>query len=254
VAVLSAAAIGFGTAGAQTDDSTDEAAGDAPVVVHSGVVSAGPFGSGDMTEFDECLAGALPDDGFSMEELPVEPSAEDIEALDAEFNAALEKCESLLSDDERAEMARWDDFEACLDEALGGEVKTFEGIDPGEKPDAAIFDELDAQFEAAEAGCRDQLPNDLQAEMDAWNDFDGCLEAQFEGLGPMVTVDGEDGLTIGSFGDEAGTISVTKAADGSLSVDATGSATVSDDPAGEEEWFLPGEAECEPLAPEDADA
>lgn len=90
--------------------------------------------------------------------------------------------------------------------------------------------------------------------MDAWKDFDECMDAPFDNLGPVVTIDGEEGLTLGSFGDEAGTITVTKTADGSLSVDTSGSATVSDDPAGEEDWFLPGEAECGHLAPEDLDA
>ncbi len=211
IAALAAGAIGFSTAGAQTGD-TDDANDAETDVVHGGVITR-PIDMGEPSAFDECLGDALPieevvfqdvaleDDAFETPpdgaELDgmVEISPEEIKSFDADFDAAIEDCEDLLTDEERADMEAWEPFEACLDEQAG-----------------------------------------------EW--------------GPFVAVEAEDGQTFGSFDDGTGTITVTAAEDGAITVEADGSGTVTDsgDLEADGEWFAAGEAECEHLIPEELGA
>ena len=252
--VLAAGAAGIGTAAAQTDDepapSPDETT-EAPTADEDGALED------ELDAFDACLEGQLGPEPEELDEEALSPA--DLEAMEAEWDRALDACEQHLSDEERAEMAAWDDFDACLDQSLGGdfwaqEDELFDGEDGLDEAqiDAAIA-EMDARFEQAEAACAEALPEDLRAEMEAWKGFDACVDAALES-GPVVIVENGVSVDVGAFGDGAGTITVTKAADGEIGVAADGSASIGEEELFDDVWFQEAEGSCEHLAPEDLDA
>ena len=258
VVALTASVVGVSAiAGAQDEPTTDaepagaEVDGDIDEMEHDGDFDDidledgdmfGDFDDAEWAAFDECIDGAL--GGIDEPAEDAELSDADWEALEAQFEAAEAECGDLLPAEVQEEIAAWAPFEECLDNQLGT-------VDFDE--DADLTDEdwvaLDAQFEAAEEACGDLLPEDIQAEMAAFEAFDQCLtdagfgEGDFDG-GPVVHIDTGDGGQIIEFGEAAGTVTITGDANG-ISVDSSG-VTVID----EGEIDAAFEA-CEQLLPED---
>ena len=89
----------------------------------------------------------------------------------------------MLEDDEA-----WAAFDQCLSDALGP-------IDEDGIKDAELTDDeweaLEVQFETAEASCEEFLPDDVKAEIAAFQPFDDCIDAQ---LGEK-TIEDESELT-----------------------------------------------------------
>jgi len=166
--------------------------------------------------------------------------------------------------------AAWAAYDACFDANLGAEAKAmFDSFD--EQPDGpvpvdsvgqvdqAAMDVIDAQFQAADQACRDQLPADLQAEMAAWDEYDTCMadigypdDAAFGGPS-MVSVDTPDGFQSIDLGSGPATVTITS--DGTtVSVESTGDATVLDEAALDAQWaeFDKAASACDKFLPEDA--
>jgi len=84
--------------------------------------------------------------------------------------------------------AAWAAFDQCLSDALGP-------IDEDGFEDTELTDDeweaLEAQFEAAEAACEEFLPDDVKAEIAAFQPFDDCIDSQ---LGEK-TIEDETELT-----------------------------------------------------------
>ena len=72
----------------------------------------------------------------------------------------------------------WAAFDECIDGALGPIEEPADDTDLTE----AEWEALEAQFEAAEAECNDLLPEDVKAEIAAWEPFDECLDTQLESV------------------------------------------------------------------------
>jgi len=166
--------------------------------------------------------------------------------------------------------AAWTAYDVCFDANLGAEAKamfdSFDEQSDGPLPvdsagpvDQAAMDVIDAQFQAADLACRDQLPADLQAEMAAWDDYDTCMadigypdDAAFGGLS-VVSVDTPDGFQSIDLGSGPATITITS--DGTtVSVESTGDATVLDEAALDAQWaeFDKAASACDKFLPADA--
>jgi hypothetical protein len=65
------------------------------------------------------------------------------------------------------EDAGWEAFEACMDDAFGDLDHAQENVD---------FSALDGLFDGAEATCEAELPEELQADLAAWQPFDECMD------------------------------------------------------------------------------
>ncbi|MEM9519105.1 MAG: hypothetical protein AAGA37_07300 [Actinomycetota bacterium] len=74
--------------------------------------------------------------------------------------------------------AVWAAFDQCIDEA-------FSALEISEDPDGeALESELsEEQFGAAEKACEDLLPEEIKAELAAWQPFEDCVDGQIESLG-----------------------------------------------------------------------
>jgi len=166
--------------------------------------------------------------------------------------------------------AAWAAYDACFDAQLGAEAKAMFGSfdeqaggdlrgDSVGPADQATMDSVEAQFQAADLACRDQLPADLQAEMAAWDDYDACMadiglpDVAASGSLSVVSIDRPDGFQTIDLG--TGPASVTITSDGTtVSVEATGDVTVVDEAALDAQWaeFDKASAACDQFLPEDA--
>lgn len=108
-----------------------------------------------------------------------EPTTADEPAAGLEAGFALEDGDF---DDEE-----WAAFDDCIDGAVDGIEEPADDVELSE----ADWEALEAQFEAAEAECSDLLPEDVKAEIAAWEPFDECLDTE---LG-SVDFDDEADLT-----------------------------------------------------------
>ncbi len=165
--------------------------------------------------------------------------------------------------------AAWAAYDACFDAHLGAEAKAmldsfdeqFDGTLPSESAgpvDQAAMDVIDAQFQAADLACRDQLPADLRAEMAAWDDYDACMaeigfpdDAAFDSLS-VVSIDTPDGFQTIDLGSGPATVTITS--DGTtVSVESTGDATVLDEAALDAQWaeFDKAASACDQFLPAD---
>lgn len=106
-------------------------------------------------------------------------------AAESAANTAVAIRDGLLSDDADtpdkaddvwidADDEQWAAYDACLDSALGA----VDFPNDESKMSEAAWEELEDQFELAEAECESTLPEDVKAEMAAWEPFDSCLDDQ----------------------------------------------------------------------------
>ena len=251
VVALTASVVGVSAiAGAQDDPVTDpEPAADLLVdaddLDEHEDFEVDAYDDAEWAEFDECLDDALA--GLEEPADDAELSDADWEAFEAQFEAAEEACTDLLPEDVKAEMAAWEPFDQCIDDQIGDL-----DIDESTVTDDD-WEALDAQFEAAEEACRDLLPADALAELEAFEAFDQCLaDAGFDDSvfgdsgvdGPVVFIETGDGEQIIEFGDTPGTVTITGDANG-ITVAADGVTMV--DEADIDAAF----ETCEQLLPED---
>lgn len=77
-------------------------------------------------------------------------------------------------DDADFDSADWAAFDECLDGILGAIDEPADATDLSD----ADWEALEAQFEAAEAECDGLLPDEVKAEIAAWEPFDQCIDDQ----------------------------------------------------------------------------
>lgn len=162
----------------------------------------------------------------------------------------------------------WAAFEECMADQLGDlwlepvEIEAFEEF-PGDIDEFPPFDEATGQsFKDADAACNDLLPEDIRAEMAAFEEFDVCLAEQLGdldgpavgtvGFGTVVHVETPGGFEMIEFGEADGTVTITGNAEG-VTVSTDGDVTVIDEAAMEAEWaeFDAAHEACEQLLPDD---
>ncbi len=174
----------------------------------------------------------------------------------------------------------WIAYEACVDSHLdaAGVVDPYAWPDPSadpsdddtvtlELPDPALFDTFDQAWDAADRACRDRLPDDLRAELEAWDAYDACIDRELRARGLLddgppvdipltVSVDGPSGFQIVELGDGPATVTITS--DGStVEVSVDGDAELVDltaldaEAAIFDEEFEAAFAACDPLLPAD---
>lgn len=203
------------------------------VALTASVVAVGAVaGAQDEPAVDDEAAGA-----FEADEM--EDGAEIVELDEMELDDDM-MIEGLEFDDEA-----WAAFDECLTGQLGDLDE--DGFEEQELTDEQ-WEALEQQFEDAEKACEDLLPEDVKAEIAAFEAFDQCLvDAGLPGdddFGTVVFVeDGESGQSI-QFGDTPGTVTITGDASG-VSVATEGGVSVIDDAAFDDAF-----AGCEDLLPE----
>ncbi len=84
----------------------------------------------------------------------------------------------------------WAAHEACMGEQLGIDLS-------GDEPTDAELDALEAvsdeQWEAADAACEPLLPDEVLAELAAFDEYDACLDEQLGELGIEFVVEPDHG-------------------------------------------------------------
>ena len=87
----------------------------------------------------------------------------------------------------------WAAFDECITSALG-EIGLDDTSDDG--TDIDLTDEeweaLEAQFEAAEQACEDVLPDEVKAEIAAWQPYEECLDTQLGDMEESLFGDADD--------------------------------------------------------------
>jgi hypothetical protein len=239
------------------------------------IVGVGAIASADDTTGDDAPSTTVPVDTtppFTTDEgLPFDEFAfdEDFAAFDAcmadqfddaelaepeQFDDANAACESLLPDDVLADIEAWRPYEECIADQLGDIDEPWMDL---EIPSDSDFEAYETAWQAADEVCRELLPDDVAAEMAAWDAFDQCLSDaggfDEEFVGTVVQVDTPDGFQMVEFGEVEGSVTITGTADGVM-VTSTGGVTVLDDDALDARWdaFDAAQAECEQLLSEDA--
>lgn len=159
--------------------------------------------------------------------------------------------------------ADWEAFETCMAGQLGDlwaepEILFDEGdMIEGEFVEAVPWEPADEQkFVEAEEQCNDLLPEDVQAEMEAWDAFDECLNDagvfdEGDIVASSVHIETGDGFQVAEFGEIEGSVTVS-GTDGNLTVTATGGVTLLDENTLDAEWAAFDEAHqaCESLLPD----
>jgi hypothetical protein len=215
----------------------------------------------DYAAYDACMAEELGD-------LWMEPQFEmfdeggDVpfgmpfdDATEQRYIDAEAACENQLPDDVRADIEAWRPYEECVDDQVGD---LGEPVVNAEDPADADWEAYDAAWQAADEACRGLLPDDVQAEMAAWDAFNECINdadpfgGEFSS-GAVVNIETPDGFQMVEFGEIEGSVTITGTADG-VTVTSTGGVTVLDESTLDAEWeaFDAAQAECEQLLPEDA--
>ena len=214
----------------------------------------------DFAAFDACMAEELGDLWFQPEFLEFEEDGEipfDVpfdEEVEQRFADAEAACQNLLPDEVRADIEAWRPYDECIDSQVG---ELGEPWGEGDDPSDADWEAYDAAWQAADEACRELLPDDVQAEMAAWDAFDECLndagafDDEFDG-GTFVQIDTPDGFQMVEFGDIEGSVAIAGTADG-VTVTSTGGVTVLDEAALDAQWEAldATQAGCEQLLPED---
>lgn len=80
----------------------------------------------------------------------------------------------------------WEAFDECISDQLGTFEETFDDFDLPELDDATI-----EAWDAADRACEEFLPEDIKAEIAAWEPYEQCIDDQLGDL-PDPWVDGEE--------------------------------------------------------------
>jgi hypothetical protein len=273
MAALAATIAGVGAiAGAQDDPDTETTVAstdDADVDETDDTDDADHLAFGeDLEEFEACMSEQLGD-------LWIDPGEFDFGDLDlGELGGHLEAFGEL--DFGELELGDIDLGDIDLGE-LGGHLEAFGELDLSELDLGEFGDQFEAfgegglafggafpfdeatgqQFADADEACREFLPDDVQAEMAAFDEFGDCVKdagafgSDFSD-GTVVRIETPDGFQQVEFGEAEGSVTITGTSDG-VAVTSTGGVTVLDEAAFDAKWeaFDDAHEACADLLPDD---
>lgn len=153
---LAGTIVGVGAIAGAQDDPTDtiEPAAAEPIEADGGDEGVAiALSDGDFAAFDECMAEQLGDLWMTPEILELEEL--DLDADDVMF------------------FAEGDEGEMVFD----GDVENGEFAEPTPE-EIAAWEAEEAQFVAAEEACNDLLPEEVKAEIAAWQPYEECIDGQ----------------------------------------------------------------------------
>ncbi len=199
----------------------------------------------------------------SADEPTLEPDDTDEPAVEAADTSDVDGHDETDPTDADEHDEAWAAHEACMGEQLGIDLG-------GDEPTDAELDALDAitdeRWDAADAACDSLLPEEILAELAAFEEYEQCLDEQLGELGiefvdepyhGSVVVEGVDDVEFFDFGDGDGTVTITKVGD-AITTSTDGDVTVVDLDALDAEWeeheaaWDQAHEACESLLPEDA--